>query len=409
MEKSDRVMDFKKILATCKPTREEEMHLQNVVRGVLNKIKIPGATPMLGGSGAKNTWLKGTHDIDIYVKFNVKKYARKTDQLADILGKVVKKRFRKVDHLHGSRDYYQINIHPYTIEIVPILDIKKAAEAKNITDFSHLHVKYVQKHKKLADDIRLAKLFAKAQGVYGAESYIQGFSGYVMELLVIHYGSFMKMIRAVAKWKETTTIGDKREAEELNAAKKVSPLILIDPVQPERNAAAALSEEKYQQFIKACQKFLKRPAEKYFEEEDINWERVKKKGKILYCSVTPLKDKKDVAGAKLLKAFEYVKQELERLGFKIITAGWQYGADAFFYFVVDKKPLTATMLRQGPPLKLEEAALHFKKRHKKIKTKDGRLYAEVPRQFTHVEDALKMLLSSENVIDRVQNVSFSVL
>ncbi|MDP1693980.1 MAG: CCA tRNA nucleotidyltransferase [Candidatus Woesearchaeota archaeon] len=401
-------MDFKKVLATCKPSPEEELHLQKLVKEILSKIKIPGAKPILGGSGAKNTWLKGTHDIDIYVKFNVKQYSHKTDQLADILEKALKKQF-KLDRLHGSRDYYQVYKAPYTVEIVPILDIKKASEAKNITDFSHLHVAYVQKYKKVADEIRLAKLFAKAQGIYGAESYMQGFSGYVMELLVIHYGSFMKMMRTVAKWKETTIIGDKKEALSLNPAKKVSPLILVDPVQPERNAAAALSEEKYQQCIKACQKFLKHPSENLFEEEEINWEKIKKKGTVWYCAVTPLPEKKDVAGAKMLKAFDFTKQTLERAEFKLYKSGWQYAAPSFFYFVVDKKPLSPTLLRQGPPLTHPEGVLHFKKQHKKILTKKGRLYAEVPREFTHVQDCLKSVLASENVVNRVKNVSVSIL
>ncbi len=402
-------MDLKKVLSTCKPSKEEELHLQRVVKEVISKIKIPGATPILGGSGAKNTWLKGTHDIDIYVKFNVHQYSHKSDQLAGLLGKVLKKQFAKIEHLHGSRDYFQIKVLPYTVEVVPILDIKKASEAKNITDFSHLHVQYVQKHRKLADDIRLAKLFTRAQGVYGAESYIQGFSGYVMELLVIHYDSFMKMVKAVAKWKDRTIIGNKKEAEQLNAAKKVSPLILLDPVQPERNAAAALSEEKYQQLIKTCQGFIRHPSEKYFEEQEINWERLKKKGKIIYCKVAPLKTKKDVAGAKLLKAFEYCRNEVGRAGFKLHMAGWQYGQESFFYFVVDKKPLNSFMLRSGPPLKHKQGVVHFRKQHKKVVVKDGRLYARVPRTFIHLEDCLKALLKSENVTERLQNISLSTL
>ena len=402
-------MDFKKILATCKPTPQEERHLQQVVKEVINKIKISGAKPMLGGSGAKNTWLKGTHDIDIYVKFNVKQYSHKSDQLADILGKVVKKQFKKVDHLHGSRDYYQVNIVPYTVEIVPILGIKKASEAKNITDFSHLHVQYVQKHKKLVDDIRLAKLFAKAQGVYGAESYIQGFSGYVMELLVIHYSSFMKMVRAVAQWKDRTIIGSKREAENLNIAKKISPLILLDPVQPERNAAAALSEEKYQQLIKACQKFLKRQSEQMFIAEEINWERLKKKGKVYYAEITPLKGKKDVVGAKIRRVFEYYSQELMNYEFDVKKAGWQFGEKTYFYFVLDHKPLSKMLLRQGPPITNKEAVEEFRKSHKKITIKKGYCYVNLKRQFTRPEQLLLEVSKTSNVMERVAAMKWKVL
>jgi len=76
-------------------------------------------------------------------------------------------------------------------EFIPVVTIHKASDAQNITDISPLHVAWVNKHiGKLRNDIRLAKLFCKAQGLYGAESHIRGFSGYLLELLVIAYGGF---------------------------------------------------------------------------------------------------------------------------------------------------------------------------------------------------------------------------
>ena len=52
---------------------------------------------------------------------------------------------------------------------------------------------------KILDEIRLAKAFCHANGCYGAESYIKGFSGYALELLVYHYGSFQKFVKAITK------------------------------------------------------------------------------------------------------------------------------------------------------------------------------------------------------------------
>src|SRR3990167_7967472 len=53
---------------------------------------------------------------------------------------------------------------------------KHAKEAKNMTDVSLLHVGWVKKrlNKKLADQVRLAKKFFRAQKVYGAETFIRG-------------------------------------------------------------------------------------------------------------------------------------------------------------------------------------------------------------------------------------------
>ena len=45
--------------------------------------------------------------------------------------------------------------------------------------------------------IRIAKAFCHANNSYGAESYINGFSGYALELLVYYYGSFLKFIKGI--------------------------------------------------------------------------------------------------------------------------------------------------------------------------------------------------------------------
>ena len=126
------------------PTKEEEGEISSAVKSVLSRIKVKDAMPILGGSGAKNTWLPGTHDIDIYVKFNYKKFKDKSELISEFLYKAIKSKF-KLTRLHGSRDYFQTKAGKFTVEIVPILDIKKADEAKNITDISQLHVDYSAK------------------------------------------------------------------------------------------------------------------------------------------------------------------------------------------------------------------------------------------------------------------------
>src|SRR3989338_3799154 len=129
---------------------------------------------ILGGSGAKGTWLK-SFDADIFVLFDYGKFKDKSSELSDVLERILRKRFKNIIRLHGSRDYFQIRQGNFTFEIVPILKIQKAEQAKNITDASPLHFKWVAKHKKLVNEMKLTKQFCKAQNVYGAESYIKGF------------------------------------------------------------------------------------------------------------------------------------------------------------------------------------------------------------------------------------------
>jgi len=394
-------MHWKQIIEKYKPTKADEKAVKSLMKQVVSKIKLKDTKVIVGGSGGKNTWLKGTHDIDIYVKFNYAKYKEKSDKLADLLQKALQKQL-KVTRLHGSRDYFQIRKSNFTFEIVPILDIKNYKQARNTTDLSQLHVNYVKKYPKLTDEIRLAKIFAKANKVYGAESYIRGFSGYCLEVLVIHYKSFKRLMTAAAKWKAFQVIGSKKLATQLNAAKKVSPLILIDPVQPIRNVAAALSKEKYNAFIKAAKAFVKNPSLKAFTEKKLDLKQLAKKGKLLFIEIIPLKGKKDIVGAKVLKAFAFIKKQIQNQGFKLHTAGWHFDeTTSYAYFVVDPKPLSKDVKHYGPPRTAPKALKIFKKKYKTIAFEGEKSYTKKPRPFTTIEPFLEQLLQQENVKKRV--------
>src|SRR5690606_10274411 len=97
------------------------------------------------------------------------------------------------ERLHGSRDYFQFTYESILFEIVPVININDYKLAKNITDCSPLHVRWFQHYSdKIVDDMtlynhaRALKLFCKAQYVYGAESYINGVSGHVIDILTIY-------------------------------------------------------------------------------------------------------------------------------------------------------------------------------------------------------------------------------
>ncbi len=397
---------LKKVLEKIKPSREEEQKVRKVVKEILNKISIKDAKPVLGGSGEKGTWLRGTHDIDIYVKFNPKKY--ENGEISQILKKALKKSFGKAETLHGSRDYYRVYKEGYTIEIVPILNIKKVTEAQNITDVSPFHAEWVKKHKK-GDEIRLAKAFCRAQGCYGAESYIQGFSGYVLEILVIHYKSFENFIKNVARWGRKEYVDHEKHGVKLNKAKTYSPLILIDPVQADRNAAAALSKEKYEKLIQAAQKFLHKPIEEMFEKKEITLEELKKKAenkKLILLEVTPLRGKEDVVGAKLMKALEYLRKQLTLEGFKIYDHNWKWEKKALFWLVLDKEDLPEFKEHQGPKLGQKKHVENFKQKNKnyEIYEKNGRVYSKMPRTYRKPEELIKKLVNDQNFKDKVSGV-----
>jgi tRNA nucleotidyltransferase (CCA-adding enzyme) len=314
------------------PTKAEQAKVTVLVREIIQKVSSEvkkqklAAKIIVGGSVAKGTWLPGISDIDFFIIFNYEQFSDRSTEISDFAEKVLLKTFPKLHRLRGSRDYFSTSHKGYNFEFVPVLDItqthttslrnrkigdfsiSREQQARNITDFSPLHIQYVAKNAKIKDDVRLVKQFMKAAGVYGAESYIAGFSGHVADLLVAYCGTFERFVKNVASWQGKVIIDlskkykNKKEILQLlNPSKKTGPLILIDPVEPERNAAAALGKEKFDLLKKSCKAFLKKPSIEFFKEKHITVESLiarKGKRKLVIFEAIPPKDKPDVAGAK---------------------------------------------------------------------------------------------------------------
>ena len=412
---------LEEVLNEIQPDKNYEKEIFSKLNTIIKKINQNQKyiKAILGGSGAKGTWLR-TFDADIFVLFNYNKFKDKSDKLSDILEHILRNKFRNTLRLHGSRDYFQIKQNKFTFEIVPILKIQKAEQAKNITDVSPLHSNWVLKHKKLINDMKLTKQFCQAQNVYGAESYIRGFSGYICEILTIYYGSFLNLIKAASKWQDKVVIDmekyykGKDVFKLVNTSKLVSPLIVIDPVQKDRNAAAALSAEKFGLFKKASKNFLKNPSKGFFVKKNLDEIFLKKKltdKKLIKIRVKPLTGKTDVVGGKLLKIYEFSANELTKHDFKTLKAGWEWNKknDAIFYFLFGKKKLPKTIEIEGPPLEIEHHANNFKKMHKKTFVKNDKIYASDKRKFLMPEDLLRSLIKSKFVKERSKSIKIEIL
>lgn len=402
------------VLKKIKPSKAEEKKVSAIASAVIKKINIPDAVPAAGGSFAKGTWLSGNHDIDIYVRFSKEKYSGK--DISSVLYKELKKQFKKVEILHGSRDYFQIIQNPYIIEIVPIIEIEKADLAENITDVSPLHVEWVSHHKHLLDDMRLAKAFFKANKLYGAESYIKGFSGYVLEILTVYYSGFEGLVSNIAKWDiSKKTIIDiegyfkgKALIKELNKSKLFSPLILIDPVQKERNAAAGLGYEAYEKAIIAARNFIEKPSLKFFEKATVTRALLKKragKNELLVIEARPVDGKKDIVGAKLLKCFEHAKKELVSHKFNLVDSGWEWEKNVLFWFIVPKETLSLLCKHYGPPLSEAERLMRFKEawHEREVLEEDGRAYVLAKRKYRKAKELLKSVAKDDYFMERVKS------
>src|SRR3989344_5953083 len=413
---------MKPVLQKIKPSKEEEKKFTTATASFLKALNAAlfslTAKAILGGSGAKGTWLAGSPDVDIFVRFDLKKYGDKSAELSELLENVLKKAFPKINisRLHGSRDYFQLWYQGLMFEAVPILKISKAEQALNITDISPLHSAWVNKHAVRAkDDIRLLKQFCKANNLYGAESYIGGFSGYVLEILTAHYGSFEKVLKASQRWKEKEVVDPSKfyPTKEMvlfhiNTSKLQSPLIVVDPVDKSRNAAAALSLEKWMLFKELAKKYLHKPAEEFFVKEKITFnslqQKYNSKGTLIFTIVAPTEGKEDAVGAKLLKVLEFLREKLQEFG--LVTSGWEWNKEpeAIFYFVTKKKKLLDVEVRIGPPLKMKPFVEDFKKKYKNAFVEGGRIKAKSKVEYPQLRDFVNALLKEEYVKERISKV-----
>lgn len=409
------------VLAQITPSAAERSKFEAATKkflDALNSILKKEAKGVLGGSGAKDTWLSGSHDVDVFVQFDYKKYSSESEKLSGHLEKALRKAFPKIklNRLHGSRDYFQLNYEEICFEVIPILKVSKAPEAKNITDLSPLHSGWVNKHtQKLKGDIRLAKQFCKANKLYGAESYIGGFSGYVLETLIAHYGSFEKLLIAGQKWKEKEVVDSenyypKKDALfHLNSSKRQSPLILIDPTDKNRNAAAALSKDTWEKFRKLAKEFLKKPAVSFFQKAEASLEKLcddakKSKLHLLFLEIKPFPGKEDVTGAKLVKALKFITEQLA--GFGVKKSGWEWDKQekAIFYFFLEKNQLLAEEIHPGPPLILKEHVKEFQKKYAHTYAQNERIYAKVKIKQRELNGVVHKVIAEKYWKEKVKDV-----
>lgn len=382
------------------------------IRYILKRKKID-ADVFVGGSLAKGTLVKsGLYDIDIFMRFNPK-YKDLPSLLAKIIKEFSKKEKTKFEKVHGSRDYFRGILEEEKIiyEIIPVLRIKKAKDAVNVTDASYFHVNYVKKNLKnsMKEQVMLAKQFCKAQKVYGAESYINGFSGYGLECLIIYYKSFEKMLKILANLEEKIVIDPAKHYKnktdvfyELNESKLKSPIVLIDPTWKERNVLAALSYETFEKFKNAASAFLKKPSKKFFEicESDFSKMREfakKKKAEFIHLILKTDRQAGDIAGTKMKKGANFLIHEIEKY-FDVLSKEFVYagGQNAELYIAVKSKK---EIIREGPSLERGDDVARFRAKHgKRIFEKNGILYARIPVNFSSTEFVRDFVKKYKNVL-----------
>lgn len=136
-------------------------------------------------------------------------------------------------------------------------------------DRTYYHSKYINEKldKELIEDVLVLKSFLKGIEYYGAEISVKGFSGYLTELLIIHYNGFWNLIENISKWRPPIIIDIEKHYNRKREILNMFPdarLIVVDPVDKGRNVAANVSNRNLSRLISAAKMLIKNPKEMFF-------------------------------------------------------------------------------------------------------------------------------------------------
>ncbi|UCF07723.1 MAG: CCA tRNA nucleotidyltransferase [Thermoplasmata archaeon] len=399
------------VLVRIMPGADENKRIAEVVEKVkVNILESAGTLgvevePLLVGSVAKDTHLSNP-DIDIFVLFPPSTRRDELERYGLDIGKAVLDDF---EERYAEHPYVRGTLDELSVEIVPCFRIEDPSQRMSAVDRTPFHTAYVINHQNEGhkDQIRLLKQFLKGIGIYGAEAEVEGFSGYLCELLILYYGNFRNVVLNAKDWKKGTVIAFNEMAHgEFNES-----LVVIDPVDPGRNVASALSEENFALFIHACMEYHDNPKLEFFFPGDIvpeNLEDLRQKLEergtcVLGISFPAPKTLSDILHSQLRKAVRAIGKVCHMYGFGIIGSMYFVDRGVLMLFEFEIFSLPTIKSHKGPPV-WHPNAFDFREKwiaHEKVSSgpyiKNGNWYVDIEREFTNAKELIEAKLTSLNL------------
>ena len=311
----------------------------------------------LGGSYAKGTWVPekpvDNADIDIFVKFNKKTSEKDFRNIGIRIGFESLKKYRPYTR-YAEHPFVEAIVDGTRVNVVPCYDVNEG-EWKSATDRSVYHTKFMSQ--KLSDsmkgDVRILKKFLQHIEVYGAEIAKEGFSGYVTETLIFYFGSFEKTIKKISELKKGQIIGK-------STKKFDSFVVIIDPIDNNRNLGTAISTENLGKFVLASRAFLKNPSKNFFK-KPISKRIMKNTDKIIVAQFKVKERSNDVIWGQIKRASNALKTQLELGGFAVLrnSAVKDENGNAALIFLLHAKKIEGSLIRNGPEISSKEHCEKF--------------------------------------------------
>ncbi len=413
-----------KVLEKVTPTGKDRAKIEAIAKKL--EADVVSACKQLGvkaevrveGSIAKDTWLSEEPDVDVFMRVSPK---IPRASLGEVCLKVARRATR------GARQVERFAEHPYLeafvggtrVNIVPCY-VSKRGEWLSATDRTPYHTDYMRKHldERLRREVRLLKRFMKGIGVYGAEIKVGGFSGYLCELLVLQWGSFVGVLKTFVGHKQRIVVDIEdyyRDRENELGLLFNEPLIIIDPVDKARNVASAVQSEKLYTFVAAAQTFLKNPSTVFFcpqETKPMTVKRLKSEFKnrgstVVFVIFGEVDAVPDVLWGQLYKSQRSLHKLVQLNDFKILRdIAWSDEKSLnMFIFELDHCFIPSVKMHLGPPLEKEQECDKFLAKHQDGSgavagpyVEGGRWVVQVRRKYTNA-----CVLLSEKLKDGGRN------
>ncbi len=314
------------------------------------------------GSTARDTWLVGDRDIDLFVCFPPSLDREKLKAFGLQIGHAVlpdgREEFAEHPYIVGEFDGFEV-------DLVPCYAVDSATEIQSAVDRTPFHTLYVSEQltPELASDVRVCKQFFTGIGVYGSDLKTRGFSGFLTELLVCEYGGFRPLVEAIADWQPPVRL----DPEDHGTESFDDSLVVIDPTDPTRNVAAVLSATNLARTQHFARELLADPRESLFQppkSEPLDAGTVREQ--FDRRGTTPLAIRfstpdivDDQLWPQLRRSRNGIADKLDRLGFDVFRSGIFADDTAVLLFELAVASRPAVERHDGPPVHVREHAENF--------------------------------------------------
>jgi tRNA nucleotidyltransferase (CCA-adding enzyme) len=368
------------VLKRIKPTKSVRTELVKIILDLFERseqiIKAQNydykIEPILVGSMAKDTYLANP-DIDLFLMFPVSVPVDVLRAEGLIMGKAI---LPTGEERYAEHPYIAGKFQGFDTDIVPCYKLASIDERMTAVDRTPFHTKFIVQNLEPSqrDEVRLLKQFMKGIGIYGAEIQVQGFSGYLCELLILKYGTFRDLLKVVATWpeeiilipNEPSGITKKINREitkrselptELAFKFKDEPIVFIDPVDPSRNVASAVSIEKFKVFKIAALEYIRDPKVEYFfpnQVTPLSFEILKEKLDEYQNTILGIQFKtpdaiQDVLFGQVRKCRRTIQKILDSAGFGVVYSKYFVNDKTIILFELRNPELSDVEIHTGPP------------------------------------------------------------